>query len=113
MTITAYIEPKVMRHIQPEVVTVSLAEFKLEDVAEFLRANGFAVDGTFSRALMDNVRSQRGEYCRQCHDDETVSGCLIEEDQLARVQTLAMCGQRDAAREYVLQIVGDYLGRSL
>jgi hypothetical protein len=115
MTIETYAAPTVTREIEPRRVTVSLTDFKLEDVAEFLREYGYEVNGEFSRRLLESARNQRARRRIGGDDDDPdyVEGLLIEDEQLARVKTLALCGQRESAREYVLQIVGDFIGRPL
>lgn len=108
-----YVVPKVF--VQRDPVAVSLEAFKEEDIAEYLRQRGFEVNGAFSTQLLDAARSQGVRRRRYGDDDDPddVSGLLIEDAQLARVYTLAVCGQVDAAREFVLQIISDHIGRRL
>lgn len=116
-TVTPYVEPHVERAVLP--VRVSLSAFKDEDIAEYLRRQGYQVNGTFSRALLDTVAEQKRKVkqhnykCTCDCDCDEVEGLLIDDAQISRVSTLLLCGQRDAAREFVFQIVSEYIGRSL
>lgn len=109
-----YVGPKVTRTVQ-QTVYVSLADFKPEEMAEYMRLIGYRVDGTFSRAMLDAINNPRRRYrsCAHCEDADEIEGLLIEDDQLGRIQTLLLCGQRDSAREYLFDLVSDYIGRNL
>lgn len=62
---------------------VSLDEFSIEDIREYLR--------------------------------ERETGCagIDQPDELAHIETLVVCGQREAAREEALRLVGEAIGRKL
>ena len=40
-------------------------------------------------------------------------GLHIDGADLARIATLSLCGQRDEARQHLLRLVGDQIGRAL
>jgi hypothetical protein len=73
--------------IYPDVEPVSLDDFDIEDIAAYLKQEG-----------------------RDCDDGE---GCYIVSTDLARIETLVLCGQREQAREEVLALVGEAIGRPL
>lgn len=70
-------------------VDVMLDEFDIDDIRNYL-AN---VDG-------------RGQATGP-------GAVLIDGEDVGRIATIALCGQKEAARELVLQIVGDAIGRPL
>lgn len=121
MTVSTVIVPSVTR--QETIRTqVSLSEFKPEEVAEWLRGEGYQVDGTFRKVLaptplVTDIRHK--PWCSRSHDScecggsEEVEGLMIEQDQLSRAETLILCGQREAAREMILALVSEGIGRTL
>jgi hypothetical protein len=119
MSIVAFQVPSITRPARVEEVSISLSEFKPEEIAEYLRSLGYAVDGTFSRnmlAELQNVRDRRRievDYRGHHHDPLWEEGVWIEEGELSRAATLAMCGQREAAREHILAIVSAGMERPL
>jgi hypothetical protein len=121
MNITSVSVPSITKEEKVRA-TVSLSDFKPEEVAEWLRSEGYQVDGTFRKVLTAPpvVTSTRHKpWCAlnrsscECGGDEEIDGVLIEQGQLSRVETLLLCGQRDAAREHVLALVGEAIGRVL
>lgn len=38
---------------------------------------------------------------------------VIDEEEISHIATLVLCGQKQAARDLVAQIVGEHIGRSL
>ncbi len=78
-------------------VDVSLDEFDLSDVAEYLRHHGYKVSATASAP-----------------DFETgATGNVLDPDELDRVFTLDLCGQREAAQQIALQLVSEAIGRPI
>lgn len=73
-----------------EYVDVSLDQFDTEEIREYL---AHVDEGT--------ATGRHGE------------SLTIGVADLGRVETLALCGQRDAAREFVLEIVARHIGRKL
>lgn len=71
-------------------IHVDFDEFEDEDLAEHLRECGYTV----TKIAGD-------------------SACVIDEDRLMHISTLALCGQQEAAREIALRIVGEAIGRPL
>lgn len=71
-------------------VHIDLDEFSDEEVAKHLRECGYTV----TKIAGD-------------------SACVIDEDRLMHISTLALCGQQEAAREIALRIVGEAIGRPL
>jgi hypothetical protein len=79
-------------------VDVSLDEFDLTDIAEYLRRNGYKVSPTAAAVP----------------DPETGGlGNVLDPDELDRVFTLDLCGQREAAQQIALQLVSDAIGRPI
>jgi hypothetical protein len=83
--------------IQPEVEEVSLADFDIEEIREYLhRKDHGKLDkpaGAASSGFSDPL--------------------LIESDDLDRIATLALCGQKQHAQQHVLSLVSEHLGRDL
>lgn len=83
--------------IQPEVEEVSLDDFDIDDIREYLRRRDYgeldkpvgAAPSGFSDPL------------------------LIEADDLDRIATLALCGQKHHAQQHLLNLVSEHLGRDL
>jgi hypothetical protein len=121
MSVTAVRVPHIARTPYVGEVSVSLDEFKPEEVAEYLRGIGYQVDGTFSRQVIDRLeQSDRDRRDRrylgkddESGDPEYEYGCFILKSELDRAETLALCGQRDAAREYIVAVVNRVLQRPL
>jgi hypothetical protein len=86
---------RVPRHT--EYVEISLDEFDNSAIAEYLRHEGYAVSG----------ESTQGGGA-----DDT-GALVILEEEVERISTLLLCGQRDAAREFAFQIISDEIGRRL
>jgi hypothetical protein len=74
-------------------VDVSLNEFDIDEIAEFLRHKGHSVDGVGASDINDEV--------------------VIDRDDLNRIETLTLCGQRDQAREFALSLISARIGRPL
>jgi hypothetical protein len=78
-------------------VDVDLSEFDLEEIAEYLRHNGYKVSATGAT-----------------HNPATgTTDNVLDPDELDRVFTLDLCGQRVAAQQIALQLVGDAIGRPI
>lgn len=73
-----------------EYVDVSLDQFDVDEIREYLAH----VDGQAGAG-------PTGEALTICRSD------------LAHIETLALCGQKQAARDEVLQIVSRHIGRQL
>jgi len=79
-----------------ESVVVSLSDFSDEEIAEYLQHQGYSVSG---------VPSNGGPVA---------SGhLLIESADLDRLWTLGLCGQEAAAREWLVALVSQHIGRDL
>lgn len=73
-----------------EYVDVSLDQFDIDEIREYIaHVDGEAGTGPSGESLTIGVAD------------------------LGRIETLALCGQRDAAREAVLEIVSRHIGRKL
>jgi hypothetical protein len=104
--------PRVTRTVQQHV-TFHLSEFKLEEVAQFLRDHGYQVDGAYSRSLVEAAATSRRRRDREDNDSDEPQGLLITDEELERVGMLWLIGQREAARQMVLDIVSEHIGRPL
>jgi hypothetical protein len=71
--------------------SVSLSEFSTEDI----------------RAYLAHVDGEGGTHATA--DGELV----ISSDDVSRINTLALCGQQQHARELLFEIVGRHIGRAL
>ena len=76
-------------------VDVDLSEFDMDEIADYLRHHGYTVSG--------------GNAVAAVADDEG----FISTDDLDHIYTLALCGQREAAQQEALQLVGKAIGRPL
>jgi hypothetical protein len=113
MSMTTASIPRVERTVE-HGVSVSLADFKVEEVAEYLREQGYSVDGSYSSVLLAAARNGGGARhvtLRADDDDPGCSGLLIDDGVIARLETLVMCGQGGAVRDELLRILCDHLGR--
>ena len=77
-------------------VDVDLDQFEIEDIIEYLRNEGYSVNGSAvaTGAVLDG-------------DNQ------IDTADLDHIYTLAVCGQVQAAQQEALQIVGKAIGRPL
>jgi len=85
-------ELKKPRYYAPTVsvdVDVSLDEFSMDDIHEYLRHKG------------EQVTVHTG------------AGLFIAQDELDRILTLAVCGQLEAARNASLEIISEAIERKL
>lgn len=80
-------------------IDVSLDQFDAEEIAEYLRHSGYAV-----------FNGSAGDFAE---DPIAVSGIYVNQDDLNRISTLALCGQLDAARSNALAIISNAIGRAL
>jgi len=94
---TASTKPRYRVPTRTVDATVSLDEFDCSEMADYLRAKGFYVSST-SAAPHD-----------QGPDPENV----LNPDDLDHIETLALCGQIDAARHEALALVSNAIGRTL
>jgi hypothetical protein len=78
-------------------VDVSLDEFELEDIADYLRHSGYKVSATGAT-----------------HNPDTgMTDNVLDPDDLDHIYTLAVCGQREAAQQEALILIGKAIGRML
>jgi hypothetical protein len=88
-----YRVPTVSRYVD-----ISLSDFDLDEIREYLR------------------RMDRGEMDKP---EGSISPAgfgeplLIESDDLDRIATLALCGQKQHAQQYVLGLVSEHIGRDI
>jgi hypothetical protein len=93
-------------------VSVSLAQFDKEAIAEYLRHLGFSVDkSTYVQIKKVYVYSTSGD--EDDHDEVDFKDPIFSEGDLIQIEKLALCGQTHAAREMALEIVGEHIGRKL
>lgn len=78
-------------------ITVDLDDFDEDTIADYLRDLGYYV----------------GRSSASGGGADPEEALVIEKEDLARIDTLVLCGQRDSAREAVLQIVSEHIGRPL
>ena len=81
---TRYVVPSVT----PFVESVTLDDFDLDEIRAYLRHRGEAVSA-------------------DC------DGLFIDQADLDRAETMAMCGQIQPARDYILDLVSRRIGRRL
>lgn len=90
------------RYYTPSVSTreeVSLDRFSFDEIVGYLRHHGYQVAGEGVGALGI--------------DEVTTDGLFLTPQDLSRIATLSLCGQKQPARDLVLGIVGDAVGRVL
>lgn len=75
-------------------IYVDLDEFDDEELADHLRSNGYSVS-------------------KQAGHTGVADSLTLEEDELNHIETLALCGQAEAARELVISRVSEAIGRPL
>jgi hypothetical protein len=75
-------------------VDVSLDEFDDDKIAEYLRHRGYQVYGSGTPVTGDGTES-------------------ITSDDLDHIDTLALCGQMEAAKAEALEVVSKAIGRNL
>lgn len=75
-------------------IDVRLDEFDVEEIRQYLRDKG-----------QDAVEIEDSN----CDDNHN----RIEDEDLSRIEMLATCGQTQQARELALEIVGEFIGRTL
>lgn len=80
-----------------ETFTVSLEDFSDEDIGEYMRHQGYTVLGL-------------AEKPGHTGPDESLT---LSEEELNRLWTLALCGQQQAACDWLCERVGEHIGRSL
>lgn len=76
---------------------VTLDEFDDADIAGYLRQRGYFVSGTSAAP----------------HDQDDEPANVLDPDALDHIDTLALCGQIEAARTEALALVGKAIGRTL
>ena len=91
-TTPRYRVPRITKYSETEV---SLDDFDLDDIREYLRRQGGGSSSSPSSGGADD------------------SDLCIEKSELDRIETLLLCGQRDSAREWVFEIVSKHIGRDL
>jgi hypothetical protein len=90
-TATRYRVPRVC-----EEVEVSLDSFDIDDIRDYLKHH----DGSAKTVGNPSTYASHGSL-------------TLEAGDLGRIDTLALCGQQEAAREYLVEIVSRHLGRRL
>jgi len=76
---------------------VSLDEFDCSEMADYLRTQGYYVSSSSAAP----------------HDQDPDPDNVLNPDDLDHIETLALCGQIDAARSEALYLVGNAIGRVL
>lgn len=121
MSITKVDVPSVTKKREVST-TVSLADFKPEEIAEYLMGLGYQVDGNFSRAMLDALegarlqRKKTGSYYDDDDDDdqpEYADGIFILASELCYLETLTLCGQGHHAHARLVDIVRRESGRRI
>ena len=79
--------------VYPDVAAVSLDDFNIEEIKEYLKQKS-----------TKDMGSQMA-----CTPDDLV----FDSEDLSRIETLALCGQIEHARSEVLKLVSDHIGRQL
>lgn len=82
-------------------VDVRLDQFDDQEIIEYLRHQGHTVDGLSIDAPKEALHYQNFETL------------VISVSELNRINTLALCGQREAARVTALEIISEAIGRPL
>lgn len=90
---TATTKPRYYTPTHTEHVTVSLSDFTLEEIREYLTHKG------------ESEPSGGG-----MGEDGPLT---ISEDDVNRIATLSLCGQKEAARDWLIELVERRIGRSL
>lgn len=86
-------------HPEPvEIEAVSLDAFDLEDIREYLHRQ--------DNHVPDAVPKYE-------HGGRAITSLVITADELCRIETLALCGQVQHAREEALRLISDHIGRPL
>ena len=113
MSFTTAKNPTVTKYA-PHEISVSLNEFEAADVADYLRDQGYCIDGYFGSQIIAALRSVNTRRRVNTDDDpEYEEGAFILASELAHAKKLLLCGQREAARELILSIVSTEMGRAL
>lgn len=81
--------------VYPEVEAVTLDDFDIDDIRDYLLNNGTSGDRGFGRSLDDG-------------DD-----FVVPSDTMNRIATLLLCGQREHAIAELHQLASEYLGRPI
>jgi len=93
-------QPQVKRYRVPVATVdaeVSLDEFDDGEIADYLRQRGYYVSSTSGAP----------------HDQDPDPENVLNPDDLNHIETLALCGQIDAARYEALSLVSNAIGRPL
>jgi hypothetical protein len=85
-------------------IEVRLDQFSDEAIIAYLRDRGYAVDGERKAPIV---------LRESVHVDDAGEVLVIDQPTLERITLLSLCGQRDAAREIVLELVRLHIGRAL
>lgn len=88
--------------IEPEVDPVSLSDFDIDDIREYLRRKDY-----------NEMDKPDTGHPRLGVEGGAFDPLLIETDDLDRIATLALCGQKHHAQQFVLTLVSEHLGRDL
>jgi hypothetical protein len=93
-----YRAPTIYREVE-----VDLNDFTDEQIVAYLRHRGYAVSG------------EGGEPSEDEAGGPVPGGgpLVIDQEDLSRISTLTYCGQKQYAAEFVLELVGRHIGRSL
>lgn len=99
---TAATQEKKSRYRVPSVsvdADVSLDEFGDSEIAKYLRHRGYEVAGA----------GEDGGGTSDCSSE----GLYLSPSDLNRIETLALCGQKEPARQLALAIISEAIGREL
>ncbi len=102
------VKPADDKYRAPKItVNITLALFDKEAVAEYLRHNGYVVDG--STYILQEIK----HVYHDSDDELEYNHPQIAAEDLSRITTLNVCGQVEQARSLALEIVGDIVRRKL
>lgn len=90
---TRFRAPTVERYVD-----VSLDDFSDEEITEYLRHRGYSVDGKPD----DAVASADG-----------IQPLTLSVAELNGMNTLALCGQQESARDWLIELVSKHISRQL
>lgn len=94
---TRFRAPTVERYVD-----VSLDDFLDEQIIEYLRHRGYSVDGKPDDAEVLEVASADG-----------IQPLTLSVAELNGMNTLALCGQQESARDWLIELVSKHISRQL
>jgi hypothetical protein len=87
-------------------VRMTAVRYRTPSVSEY-------VDVSLDQFDIDDIREYVAHVDAKAGTGPSGDSLTISREDLGRVETLALCGQTDAARETVLEIVSRHIGRKL